>query len=177
MARLCGMAPIASTDHSYKLSVASNAQQCWLDERQWYTWNRIQSIQWIAQQVISKEDQEEKGMVVSILASHYITGEVLDGLADVSQLVALKVPFGPACRLSNSIVGLIERYPKPRILNGIRQRTRRTDSVTKGRPPYGVAVSFHQIFEPIDNRSEDAINNFRRGLENQGKILTCHVEV
>ena len=127
MARLCGMAPIASTNYSYKLSVASNAQQCWLDERQWYTWNKIQSIQWIAQQLTSKEDQEEKGMVVSILASHYITGEVLDGLADVSQLVALKVPFGPACRLSNSIVRLIERYPKPRILNGIRQRTRMTD--------------------------------------------------
>jgi len=58
----------------------------------------------------------------SNFGSHRITGNVLDGLADISQLVSLRVPFGPACRLSDSIAELVERYPKSGRTNGARGR-------------------------------------------------------
>ncbi|OEU15845.1 hypothetical protein FRACYDRAFT_218452, partial [Fragilariopsis cylindrus CCMP1102] len=52
------------------------------------------------------ELEEEQDMIVTILTPHRITGNVLDML-DVSQLVALGVPYGIAAHLSNSIAHLI----------------------------------------------------------------------
>lgn len=88
-------------------------------------------MQWFAQQLLSSsssssskggdhrgiitddDDDEGNDAILEILAPHRITGDVLDGLTDVSQLVALRVPFGPACRLADSVAQLITRYPKP----------------------------------------------------------------
>ena len=57
--------------------------------------------------------QEELDMILSILIPQRISGDVLDGLT-VDQLMAMKVPFGPACRLASDIAyRLVERYPKP----------------------------------------------------------------
>jgi hypothetical protein len=139
VARCCGIRPLAASAN-YNSSVASAAQfnykQCWLDEGQWYTWNRVQTIQWFARHLSSSSKvdnddvicEEEKDMVVAILAPHRITGDVLESLADVSQLVALRVPFGPACRLSDSITELVEQYPTPQrrtTKGGARGRTGR----------------------------------------------------
>ncbi len=120
MARLCGMTPATSVNYT-KPRMQANP---WLDERQWYTWNRVQTMQWFAQQLKSTD---EPARVLSILQGQSIIGEVLDNLS-ISQLVALKVPFGPAVLLSNAIAGLVDRSPKPRILNGVLQRTRREAS-------------------------------------------------
>jgi len=118
--RCCGIRP-ASANYNSSAVQFDNNRQCWLDEGQWYAWNRVQTIQWFAQQLLlssssskgDNNDEEEKDMVVAILAPHRITGDVLGGLADVSQLVALRVPYGPACRLSDSIAELVYRYPTP----------------------------------------------------------------
>lgn len=125
IARFCGVSRLATKS-------GQHSAHCWLDERQWYTWTRVQTIQWFAQQLSSKVDnsicEEEKDMVVAILVSHRITGDVLEGLEDLSQLIALRVPFGPAYRLSDSIAELVERYPKPRSINSARGRTRRINN-------------------------------------------------
>jgi hypothetical protein len=123
MARCCGIRPATANYNSSATSQFNNSKQCWLDEGQWYAWNRVQTIQWFVQQLMSSsssskgasndDDDEEKDMVIAILAPHRITGDVLEGLADVSQLVALRVPYGPACRLSDSIAELVDRYPTP----------------------------------------------------------------
>lgn len=133
IARFCGVSPLVTTvDYKTSMLSGQHSAHCWLDERQWYTWTRIQTIQWFAQQLSSKVDnsicEEEKDMVVAILVSHRITGDVLEGLEDISQLIALRVPFGPAYRLSDSITELVERYPKPRSINSARGRTRRINN-------------------------------------------------
>lgn len=117
LARLCGMTPATSINHTKSRTQANP----WLDERQWYTWSRVQTMKWFAQQLKATDEPER---VLSILHAQSITGEVLDNLS-ISQLVALKVPFGPAVLLSNAVAGLVDRTPKPRILNGVLQRTRR----------------------------------------------------
>jgi len=130
MARFCGVRTLRSTTN-YKSSVASERSntQLWLDERQWYKWTRVQVIQWFAEQLSSKTNgcilEDEKDMILAFLVPHRITGDVLEDLADVSQLVALQVPFGPACRLSDSIVELVGRYPKPQRMDSRRRRTKR----------------------------------------------------
>jgi len=115
MARFCGVMTAPGTlNHK---STRQFNENCWLDERQWYRWSRAQTMQWFAQQFSLMEDSDtsidDKEMIVSILTPHRITGDVLDGLVDISQLIALRVPFGPACRLSDSIAEMVERYPKP----------------------------------------------------------------
>ena len=137
MSRLCGS----------HINTTIDPNNSSLDESQWYTWTRIQTIQWFTQQltmtnndindnsnsnnnnniyggglqrdgliktnlVDPAELEEEQDRIVAILTPHRITGNVLDML-DVSQLVALGVPYGIAAHLSNSIAHLIEKYPTP----------------------------------------------------------------
>lgn len=158
MARFCGVRPRAAKVDYNKASVASEQfnSQGWSDERQWYTWNRPQTIQWFAQKLSSHADssQEETNAVVELLTPHRITGDVLEGLVDVSQLVVLRVPFGPACRLSDCIVELVEKYPKPRRLNGTRggfgNRLSRNSDRENDPNPYGADSNYYDA-EPSNN--------------------------
>eukprot|EP00535_Pseudo-nitzschia_heimii_P000201 CAMPEP_0197184904 /NCGR_PEP_ID=MMETSP1423-20130617/10814_1 /TAXON_ID=476441 /ORGANISM="Pseudo-nitzschia heimii, Strain UNC1101" /LENGTH=638 /DNA_ID=CAMNT_0042635847 /DNA_START=82 /DNA_END=1995 /DNA_ORIENTATION=+ len=136
MARFCGVITAPAT-FDYKSSFQDN-QNCWLDERQWYRWSRAQTMQWFGQKLSSKIESDisnkKKEMVVAILAPHHITGDILDRLVDVSQLVALRVPFGPACRLSDSVAEMVERYPKANKRNGAKRWTSRsTDNMSRSK--------------------------------------------
>ncbi|KAG7354367.1 hypothetical protein IV203_003723 [Nitzschia inconspicua] len=100
------------------------------DETQWYKWNRTQTLQWLSQQ-LAKMDRESnasflftdaasvderteaKDMILTKFASHDISGDILDELADVSKLLLLNIPFGPACRLSRSIASLTKQFRNP----------------------------------------------------------------
>jgi len=157
LARICGVSPIAGTvDYNSSVYSRQNTAHYWLDERQWYTWNRIQTIQWFAQQLSSKVDNDicegEKDMVIAMLAPHRVTGDVLDYLADVSQLVALRVPFGPACQLSDSIAELVERYPKPRRKNSVRGRVGRVDNRSS-------AIPRNDTYDNAQNHPESQTSN------------------
>eukprot|EP00531_Pseudo-nitzschia_arenysensis_P018258 CAMPEP_0116141104 /NCGR_PEP_ID=MMETSP0329-20121206/14205_1 /TAXON_ID=697910 /ORGANISM="Pseudo-nitzschia arenysensis, Strain B593" /LENGTH=576 /DNA_ID=CAMNT_0003636267 /DNA_START=29 /DNA_END=1759 /DNA_ORIENTATION=+ len=129
IARICVMEPYSGYNSKPAVDAAPR-NACYLEERQWYTWSKLETMQWFVQQLQQGQSGEKSQKIVSLLARQCITGDVLDCLADVSQLVALRIPFGPACRLSDAIAGLVERYPKPRIINGIRQRSRRGDAMT-----------------------------------------------
>jgi hypothetical protein len=97
------------------------------DETVWYTWTVSNTLQWISNHVFVDDDdnvndndnnndnQEEQDLVLSILAPHRISGDVLDTLT-VSQLVhQLKLPYGSACRLAHAIQRrLVLVHPKPR---------------------------------------------------------------
>ncbi|KAG7351270.1 hypothetical protein IV203_010630 [Nitzschia inconspicua] len=100
------------------------------DETQWYKWNRTQTLQWLSQQV-AKMDRESNApflfadaasvderteaqeIILTKLASHDISGDILDDLADVSKLLLLQIPFGPACRLSRSIASMTKQFHNP----------------------------------------------------------------
>jgi hypothetical protein len=97
-----------------------------VDESHWYLWNRRQTLGWLSQQLMEKECtlstlvpqsmddlKAEHDVIVSKLAVHLVSGDVLEELADVSILILLQIPFGPACRLSKSIGRLVNRYPNP----------------------------------------------------------------
>lgn len=100
------------------------------DETLWYTWDREQTLQWISYQLDKtdrasnasltnarasshNEAKDEKRMVLSKLANQQISGDVLDELVDVSKLLLLQIPFGPACRLSRTIARLTNQHPNP----------------------------------------------------------------
>jgi hypothetical protein len=102
-----------------------------VDETQWYGWNRIQTLQWVSQQfdkmdgashatipysnrIVREERKAERDMVISKLALQHASGDVLEDLADISNLLLLHIPFGPACRLSRCIARLIDQYPSPK---------------------------------------------------------------
>jgi len=128
LARFCGGVPTPLD------TVAS--PDCWLDERRWYTWTRKETIQWFAQQLSSPlsqggnhcddiSDLQENDRIIQNLLSHSITGDVLEDLIGVPQLVALQIPFGPACRLADSISELVDRYPKQQQSSNTRGRRRK----------------------------------------------------
>jgi hypothetical protein len=155
MSRLCG-SHANTVDSNNNNSTYTTSSFC-LDESQWYTWTRIQTMQWFTQQLsITNDDinnnsnnnntnkyrgglqrdglvktnsydpaelEEEQDMIVTILTPHRITGNALDML-DVSQLVALGVPYGTAAHLSDSISHLIEKYPTP-LLHSVNKTPRR----------------------------------------------------
>ncbi len=155
IARICVMEPYSGYN---KPADAAPLDACYLDERQWYTWSNLETMQWFVQQL--KDNSEGNQKIVSLLAAQCITGDVLDSLVDVSQLVALRIPFGPACRLSDAVVGLVERYPKPRIINGVRQRRRRGDAWTSNER--------HSSRDCLDLH-DDQYNNNHHGESNESE--------
>jgi len=141
----------------------------YLDDRQWYTWSKLETTQWFVQQL--KGDTDENNKILSILCKHCITGDVLDVL-DASQLVALQVPFGPACKLADAIHGLVERFPKPRIINGIRQRTRWGNVPTETRPSRDYLDNYDDEYNNNTTSEEELLrtNNNNNPVEQQQQV-------
>jgi hypothetical protein len=83
-----------------------------IDPSQWCTWKASTTLRWISQVFLWEEDDDT--VVIQQLASHRIHGALLDTLT-ISQLLALQVPYGPACRLAHAIeTELLRPHPKPR---------------------------------------------------------------
>ena len=89
-----------------------------LDPSQWYNWNVSTTLQWITS-VLGNNDNgndEHDNVVIQQLAIHRIHGAILETLT-VSQLLALGVPYGPACQLAHAIQSqLLRPYPQPCLL-------------------------------------------------------------
>mmetsp|Transcript_4726 Transcript_4726/g.11303 ORF Transcript_4726/g.11303 Transcript_4726/m.11303 type:complete len:588 (+) Transcript_4726:182-1945(+) len=153
IARICVMVP---TSNYYNKPNSQLDSTLYVDERQWYTWSKLETIKWFVQQL--NGDTEESNKILSILCKHCITGDVLDVL-DASQLVALQVPFGPACKLADAIHGLVERFPKPRIINGIRQRTRWGNVPTEARPSRDYLDNYDDEYNNNATSEEELLRN------------------
>jgi hypothetical protein len=127
LGRFCG--PACCVPNSSALSAASSTMVPVMDESQWFTWDRKQTLQWMSRQLHTQSNPqreeacEDVEKIVSKLESQRIIGDVLDGLADVTKLMLLRIPFGPACRLSGAIERLIHQFPKPSIASDLQDLT------------------------------------------------------
>jgi len=160
-------------------SSTNPASSFFLDESQWYTWTRMETIQWFTQQLsmTNRDDsnrkygrksielnlydhelEEERDLVLTVLTPHRITGNCLDGLIEISQLVGLGVPYAAANHLSDSIACLVTKYPNPNSRNKTRNSTK---ILYNDQNPESYALELHD-HEYNSLRSQQVMKNIRR---------------
>ena len=108
-------------------TTANNNDKDFMDYSQWYNWDVITTLRWISS-VFKDNDDESGTVVVQQLAQHRIHGAVLETLT-VSQLLALNVPYGPACQLAHEIQKkLVRTHPQPREMESMTKMSMNTQS-------------------------------------------------
>ena len=143
-----------------------------VEERLWYTWNARQTLQWISTMLIEtttttptsssfgddddnqqQQQQEECDLVLNLLAPQRIAGDVLDLLTVSSLVHHLKIPYGPACRLAQSISQrLVQLHPKPRQSTSGNNMTTATTTIREESPSPG----HHQKMAMIESSLQAA---------------------
>lgn len=108
-------------------TTTNNNDKDFMDYSQWYNWDVITTLRWISS--VYKDNDDENGtVVVQQLAQHRVHGAVLETLT-VSQLLALNVPYGPACQLAHEIQKkLVRTHPQPREMESMTKMPMNTQS-------------------------------------------------
>lgn len=132
--RLCGGSTRGGVDCTTGLSPQSRWwQHQLLDESQWFTWNRHETIQWISQQLVPTGGSTATAGTTSsntVMGARTGSGAAATALTDeakqerervlsiliphgitgdvldgltLTSLLSLNVPFGPSCRLASTI--------------------------------------------------------------------------